>query len=148
MKGGKEEYLRMITEMVAIGRLTKERYPRMATAYESEHQTLSASIAKLGLIVTFGICSVKNHRFMCKQTTLCLLEKKTSGHFYCSTLDSFKFYNIVSKYTDIEELMVDILHELIDYVYNAVGIGKSRTQDVEIYYRFVGLLPDQNLTSQ
>ena len=52
--------------------------------------------------------------------------------------------------TDIEDLTVHILHELIDHIkiYNAVGLGKSRTQDVEINYRFVGLLPDLNLTSQ
>ncbi|MCU1842576.1 DUF4368 domain-containing protein, partial [Enterococcus faecium] len=47
----------------------------------------------------------------------------------------------ISKYKDVTELNRSMLCELIDsiYVYQAEGIGKERTQKVEINYRFLAV---------
>ena len=53
-----------------------------------------------------------------------------------------RFVSIIRKLLDMEVLTFPILRELIDRieVYEAEGIGKSRTQRIAIYYRFVGYL--------
>ena len=52
------------------------------------------------------------------------------------------FVSIIRKVLDMEVLTFPILRELIDRieVYEAEGTGKSRTQRIAIYYRFVGYL--------
>jgi hypothetical protein len=115
--------IKRIVEQNAMGMLADARFISLSQEYEAEQAELKHKIAEIQ-----------------QQAT----KQKSDNE------NAVKFYNIVSKYTDIEELTVHILHELIDHIkiYNAVGLGKSRTQDVEINYRFVGLLPDLNLTSQ
>lgn len=53
-----------------------------------------------------------------------------------------RFVSIIRKLQDMEVLTFPILRELIDRieVYEAEGTGKSRTQRIAIYYRFVGYL--------
>ena len=53
-----------------------------------------------------------------------------------------QFVSIIRKLLDMEVLTFPILRELIDRieVYEAEGTGKSRTQRIAIYYRFVGYL--------
>ena len=53
-----------------------------------------------------------------------------------------RFVSIIRKLLDMEVLTFPILRELIDRieVYEAEGSGKSRTQRIAIYYRFVGYL--------
>ena len=53
-----------------------------------------------------------------------------------------RFVSIIRKLLDMEVLSFPILRELIDRieVYEAEGTGKSRTQRIAIYYRFVGYL--------
>jgi len=48
----------------------------------------------------------------------------------------------VRKYADIQELTPLILNELVEkiVVHHAQGMGKSRTQQLEIHYNFVGVL--------
>ncbi len=114
--------LKRMVEQNALGVLADERFATLAREYEEEHGDLRQKIIDA------------------EQKAL---KQKTGSE------NAIRFHKIVHKYTDIEELTVSILHELIDHikVYDAVGRGKSRTQDVEINYRFVGLLPDE-LTSQ
>jgi len=52
------------------------------------------------------------------------------------------FLRAVRKYTDIKELTPVILNELVEkiVVHHAQGLGKSRTQQLEIFYNFVGVL--------
>ena len=52
-----------------------------------------------------------------------------------------RFLETISKYKDVTELNRSMLCELIDsiYVYQAEGIGKERTQKVEINYRFLAV---------
>ena len=52
------------------------------------------------------------------------------------------FLRAVKKYTNIQELTSVILNELVEkiVVHHAQGMGKSRTQQLEIHYNFVGVL--------
>jgi site-specific DNA recombinase len=56
-----------------------------------------------------------------------------------------RFLQIVRKYTDIKELTPEILREFIDRIEiheRSVKYGKNATQQIDIYYNFVGLLQD------
>ena len=52
-----------------------------------------------------------------------------------------EFMELVEKYIDIQELDRVILHELIEkiVVHQAQRIDGQRTQQIDIYYRFIGL---------
>lgn len=57
-----------------------------------------------------------------------------------------RFLKIVRKYTDIQELTPEILREFIDRIEiheRSVKYGKNATQQIDIYYNFVGLLQDR-----
>ncbi len=58
-----------------------------------------------------------------------------------------RFMNIVRKYTNFEELTPTLLREFVEkiVVHESVALdgkrrGKQRTQEIEIYYSFVGKL--------
>ncbi len=63
-------------------------------------------------------------------------EEEKSKHSAASFLRSVK------RYTDIQELTLTILNELVEeiVVYQAEGVGKGRTQRLEVHYNFVGTL--------
>lgn len=52
------------------------------------------------------------------------------------------FLRTVKKYTEIEELTPTILNELVEkiVVHQADVTGKGRTQQLDIYYNFIGIL--------
>lgn len=52
------------------------------------------------------------------------------------------FLRTVKKYTSIEKLTPTILNELVEkiVVHQAEGVGKGRTQQLDIYYNFIGIL--------
>jgi len=76
-----------IYEDLAFGRLTEERYQRMATAYETEHQTITTNIEKL-------------------EQTLAQNADAVAG------VD--KFIAIVKKHIAVKKLTPSLLRELID----------------------------------
>jgi hypothetical protein len=53
-----------------------------------------------------------------------------------------RFLKLVKKYTDISELTAEIVRVFIDriVIHQAQGYGKNRTQVIDIYYNFIGLL--------
>ncbi len=58
-----------------------------------------------------------------------------------------RFMNIVRKYTSFEELTPTLLREFVEkiVVHESVALdgkrrGKQRTQEIEIYYSFIGKL--------
>ncbi|MDR0492160.1 MAG: recombinase family protein [Nitrososphaerota archaeon] len=114
--------IKRLFEQSALGSLTESRFSTLSREYEKEQTELQNKIA---------------------ETQQKAMKQKSDKE------NAAQFYDIVHKYTNIEELTVSILHELIDHItiHNAVGTGKNRTQTVEIFYRFVGFLPN-NLTSQ
>lgn len=52
------------------------------------------------------------------------------------------FLRTVKKYTDIQGLTPIILNELVEkiVVHQARGVGKNRSQQLEIHYNFIGTL--------
>jgi len=115
-----------IYEDFAFGRLTEERYQRMADTYETEHQTLTTSIAAL-------------------EQNLAKNADAVAG------VD--KFIAIVKKHIAVKELTPSILRELIEkiVVHEKVRTdeaffdsrGRPRKpirQQIDIHYNFVGVL--------
>lgn len=56
--------------------------------------------------------------------------------------NSESFLAAIRKFMEIKTLTAPLLQELIDHidVYEAQGSGKSRTQRIVIYYRFIGYI--------
>jgi DNA invertase Pin-like site-specific DNA recombinase len=112
-----DSILKKIVEQNALGVLSDERFAILTTEYESEHRELSDKIDALQTQLNQKKDSLQNAK-----------------HFIAA----------ITKYADVSELTAPMLHELIERieVYDAEGVGKSRTQDVGIYWRFIGRLPD------
>ena len=54
--------------------------------------------------------------------------------------NTYRFLELIRRYTDITELTAPILKELIDriVIHQSNKIGGKRSQRVDIYYRFIG----------
>ena len=121
-----EKQMRCIAEIDGIikrlyednlsGKLSDSRFAKMNADYEQEQQILEASSADLRRAVDF-----------CEEQTVNI---KT-------------FLKCVRKYTEPSELTPDMLHELVDkiVVHAPDKSGGHRTQQVDIYYNFVGKIP-------
>ena len=59
------------------------------------------------------------------------------------------FLRTVKRYTDIQELTPLILNELVEKIvgHQVQGIGKNRTQQLEIHYNFIGVLDTPAVTA-
>ena len=121
-----EKQMRRIAEIDGIikrlyednlsGKLSDSRFAKMNADYEQEQQILEASSADLRRAVDF-----------CEEQTVNI---KT-------------FLKCVRKYTEPSELTPDMLHELVDKIVVHAPDKSSvhRTQQVDIYYNFVGKIP-------
>ena len=60
------------------------------------------------------------------------------------------FVNAIRRFLQVQTLTRPLLQELIDHidVYETEGVGKSRTQRVAVYYRFVGYIELPVLTTR
>lgn len=114
--------IKRLFEQSALGTLAEQRFLILSREYEAEQEELRDKINNLQQSV---------------------VKRKSSSE------KAVQFFDVIRKYTEIEELTASILHELIDHivVHNAEGVGKSRTQKVEIFYRFIGFSSGE-LTSQ
>jgi hypothetical protein len=112
-----DSILKKIVEQNALGSLTDERFAMLSTEYETEQLELNGKVEAL-------------------QTKLS--QKKDSLQ------NAERFLAAIGKYTDVTELSVSLLNEIIEKieVHQGVGKGKARTQDVDIHWRFIGLLPE------
>ena len=97
------------------GKLTDERFRNLSFNYDKEQQELKIKIEQLSK-------EINN------------TEKKT--------VDLTQFINNVKKYTEITELTPEILNELIEkiLVHQAETIDGKKTQEIDIYYRCVGII--------
>lgn len=113
-----DSIIKKIVEQNALGSLTDERFAMLYTEYEIEQRDLNEKIENLQALLNEKKDSLQN-----------------AGHFL----------NAIGKYTNATELNASILHELVEkiVVHEAVGVGKARTQDVDVHWRFIGLLPDK-----
>lgn len=108
--------IKRLYEDLALGRISEERYDDMYYGLNEEEKEL------------------KN-----KQKTLQKELDKTSEVFQ----NVEKFIPLIRKYTDIQELNAYILNELIERIVvheKTIGDDGKKTQKVEIYYKFVGVV--------
>jgi hypothetical protein len=114
--GELDSILKKIVEKNALGYITDEQFANLSTEYSAERRDLVRKIETLQ-----GAADGK-------KDTL-----QNAEYFF------EVFGEAVAKYTDITELTVAMLHELIEriVVHQAVGRGKAKTQKVDIYWRFI-----------
>ena len=98
------------------GKLSDSRFSKMSADYEKEQQELESNHAEL---------------------------KKTVDTCEEKALNIKSFLKCVRKYTEPSELTPDILHELVEkiIVYAPDKSSGHRTQQIDIYYNFVGEIP-------
>ena len=99
----------------ASGKLTDERFMMITKRYDDEQLALKKKISALRT----EIDAEEHHKH-----------------------SAASFLKTVRKYTDIQELTPIILNELVEkiVVHHAQGLGKSRTQQIDIHYNFIGVL--------
>lgn len=97
------------------GKLSDERFMKMSQAYETEQATLGESIKIL-------------------KTELSEKDQQSK--------DITCFMHRIRKYTQIEELTVEIVNELIDRIIIHKPVGKTRVRimNITIQYNFIGEL--------
>lgn len=99
----------------ASGKLSDERFMMITKRYDDEQLALKKKISTLQA----EIDAEKRHKH-----------------------SAASFLRTVKKYTEIQELTPIILNELVEkiVVHQAQGVGKSRTQQLDIHYNFIGTL--------
>ena len=108
--------LNKLYEDVVLGKISEERYQAMAPTYEEEQRSLSETRAQLER------------------------EIFQSNEVYDNIE---KFLNLIRKYTDVEELNAYILNELIEKIVvheKVVDEDGSKSQQIDIYYKYVGIV--------
>ena len=111
-----DDIIKRLYEDNLSGKLSDSRFAKMNADYEQEQQILEASSADLRRTVDF-----------CEE----------------QTVNIKSFLKCVRKYTEPSELTPDMLHELVDKIVVHAPDKSSghRTQQVDIYYNFVGKIP-------
>lgn len=111
-----------IYEDNANGKISDERFEKMADNYEAEQEKLKLAISELS-------------------STLNEQQKQSDN--------GKRFLNIVKRYTQITELTTEILHEFIDkiLVYAPDKSSGRRVVRVDIYYNFVGAIDTSSLAA-
>lgn len=99
----------------ASGKLPDERFMMLTKRYDDEQTGLKKKISA----IQAELDEAEKHRH-----------------------SAASFLRTVKRYTEIQELTPTILNELVEkiVVYQAEGVGKGRTQRLEIHYNFVGTL--------
>jgi cell division protein FtsB len=107
----------MLSEENATGRINSANYDKLFQRYQCEQVQLEAKIAELEKEITRLDATCDNSR---------------------------KFVELVAKYTDLQELDAPIVNELCEKIllHQARKEGGKRIQEVEIFYRFVGKIPE------
>jgi len=102
-------------EQNAGGKLPDDIYADMMEGYKAERESLTEKLEGLKVAIEDA--------------------EKESGNIQ-------EFTELIAKYIDIQELDSAIVHELIEkiVVHQAQRIDGQRTQQIDIYYRFVGKL--------
>lgn len=106
-----------------IGKVSDEWFVELSHKYEKERMDLKAKIA---------------------DTRHQIEELKNTNSEYG------KFISAIRRFMQMDNLTSPLLRELIDHidVFETEGTGKSRTQRIVIYYRFIGYIELPNTTKQ
>ena len=108
---------------VPQGKLSDERFQKLSADYEKEEQELKVLASSLRKEVE--------------------LEESKSA-------DVDRFLSVVERYTDIPELTPCILHEFVEKIIVHAASdpkGKNRTQEIDIYYKGIGVLEMSKVTA-
>ena len=67
-------------------------------------------------------------------------DQQELGRISRETINAEKFLALVRKYTDFSELTPAVINEFVEkiLVHQAQGKGASRTQEIEIFFNFIG----------
>lgn len=112
---------RKLYEDNALGRLTDERFVSLTSGYEDEKKSLAARIDEL------------------QQQIATVTERKR---------DISRFIQIVGKYSDIQELTYENVHEFIDRILIHELDRETNTRKIEIHYSFVGQVDTEQEPTQ
>ena len=106
-----------------IGKVSDEWFVELSHKYEKERMNLKAKIADT------------RHK---------IEELKNTNSEYG------KFISAIRRFMQMDNLTSPLLRELIDHIdiFETEGTGKSRTQRIVIYYRFIGYIELPNVTKQ
>lgn len=106
-----------------IGKVSDEWFVELSHKYEKERMDLKAKIAD----TRYKIEELKN----------------TNSEYE-------KFILAIRRFMQMDNLTTPLLRELIDHIdiFETEGTGKSRTQRIVIYYRFIGYIELPNTTKQ
>lgn len=106
-----------------IGKVSDEWFIELSHKYEKERMDLKAKIA---------------------DTRYKIEELKNNNSEYR------KFISAIRRFMQMDNLTSPLLRELIDHIdiFETEGTGKSRTQRIVIYYRFIGYIELPNATKQ
>lgn len=106
-----------------IGKVSDEWFVELSHKYEKERMDLKAKIA---------------------DTRYKIEELKNNNSEYG------KFISAIRRFMQMDNLTSPLLRELIDHIdiFETEGTGKSRTQRIVIYYRFIGYIKLPNATKQ
>lgn len=106
-----------------IGKVSDEWFVELSHKYEKERMDLKAKIA---------------------DTRYRIEELKNNNSEYG------KFISAIRRFMQMDNLTSPLLRELIDHIdiFETEGTGKSRTQRIVIYYRFIGYIELPNATKQ
>ena len=106
-----------------IGKVSDEWFVELSHKYEKERMDLKAKIAD----TRYKIEELKN-----------------------TNLEYEKFISAIRRFMQMDNLTSPLLRELIDHIdiFETEGTGKSRTQRIVIYYRFIGYIELPNTTKQ
>lgn len=106
-----------------IGKVSDEWFVELSHKYEKERMDLKAKIAD----TRYKIEELKN----------------TNSEYE-------KFISAIRRFMQMDNLTSPLLRELIDHIdiFETEGTGKSRTQRIVIYYRFIGYIELPNTTKQ
>ena len=101
-----------------LGKISDERFVKLSQNYEEEQKQLQASISDL------------TEKFAKQQE---------------DNLNISKFMTRISKYTELPELTVEIVNELIDkiVIHKPTGTKRNRIIQIDIYYNFIGKLNNE-----
>lgn len=105
-----------------LGKISDERFVKLSQSYEEEQKQLQTSISDL-------------------------TEKLTKQQE--DSLNISKFMARISKYTELPELTVEIVNELIDkiVIHKPTGTKRNRIIQIDIYYNFIGKLNNEKSES-
>ncbi|HEM3544731.1 TPA: DUF4368 domain-containing protein [Streptococcus suis] len=113
-----DRIIQQLYEDNLLGKISDERFVKLSQTYEEEQKQLQISISNLT-------------EKLAKQQE--------------DSLNISKFMTRISKYTEVSELTVEMVNELIDkiVIHKPTGTKRNRIIQIDIYYNFIGKLNNE-----